>query len=151
MINLRSFCFALALCAVAVPARADEASHAAALDLVKLVMPPEVYDSTINQMADQMFASLSQGGKAIPAGMVEKLKAAVKECLPYDEQLSWSADVYSKYFTQKELGEMVSFYKTPTGKKMAKLLPNLMGEVGKKMGPILQQRMPAALKKHGIQ
>ena len=45
---------------------------------------------------------------------------------------------------------MIAFYKTPVGKKAAKLLPEISGEIGKKMGPIVMQRLPAAMKKVGL-
>jgi hypothetical protein len=65
--------------------------------------------------------------------------------------VNWSADVYTKHFTRKEIDDLAAFYKTPTGKKFAATLPTLSGEVGAKMAPIMMNRLPAALKKHGIE
>jgi hypothetical protein len=107
-------------------------------------------------MLDQMYQQMSQGmrqmGSAgIPPEKQESLKAAVKECIPYEDLLTWTGEVYSRHFTKKEIEDLATFYKTPTGKKVARMIPTLSGEVGQKMGPLLMTRLPAALKKHGIQ
>src|SRR4029079_5400736 len=106
----------------------------------------------LDQMYQQMSATMQQmGGKSIPASKQKALKEAVQESLPYDDLVGWSADVYSKHFTRKEIDDLATFYKTPTGKKMAAMLPRLAGEVGAKMAPLLMTRLPAAMKKHGIE
>jgi hypothetical protein len=74
----------------------------------------------------------------------------VREVMTYDELVQWSADVYVKHFTLKELEDLAKFYRTPTGKKAARLLPKLGGEIGAIFGPLIMQRMPAAMKKHGL-
>lgn len=36
--------------------------------------------------------------------------------------------LYSKFFSEKELADMVTFYKSPTGQKLVEQMPNLMLE-----------------------
>jgi hypothetical protein len=131
----------------------DRAALAASIDLVRSIVPPEAYDAMLEQMYQQMSASMQQAGAGagIPADKQKDLRAAVKECLPYDDLLSWTAGVYSKHFTRKEIDDVAGFYRTPTGKKMARLMPTLTGEVGGKLGPLLMTRLPDALKRHGLQ
>jgi len=125
---------------------------AATMELMRTVVPKAAYDAMLDQMNQQMSRAMEQmGNKAIPADKQKGLKEAVKECLPYDELLTWSTDVYMKHFTRKEIDDLAAFYKTPTGKKVAGLLPVLSGEVGAKMAPIVMTRLPAALKKRGIE
>jgi uncharacterized protein len=126
---------------------------AASMDLVRSILPPEAYEAMLDQMYQQMSISMQQagGGAALPASKQKDLKAAVIECLPYDDLLSWTAGVYSQHFTKKEIDDVAGFYRTPTGKKMARLMPVLTGEVGAKIGPLLMTRLPAAMKKHGLQ
>jgi hypothetical protein len=125
---------------------------AATLELMRTIVPRAAYDSMLDQMYQQMSATMQQmGGKGIPASKQKALKEAVQECMPYDDLLNWSADVYTKHFTRKEIDDLAAFYKTPTGKKLSSLLPTLSGEVGAKMAPMLMTRLPAALKKHGIE
>jgi len=125
---------------------------AATTELMRTVVPKAAYDAMLDQMNQQMSRAMQQmGNKAIPADKQKGLKDAVQECLPYDELLAWSTDVYMKHFTRKEIDDLAAFYKTPTGKKVAGLLPVLSGEVGAKMAPIVMTRLPAALKKRGIE
>ena len=121
-----------------------------ARELVILVMPREAYERSIQQMTNQMLATLRAQGQKIADGAEQKMKDAVIDVMPYDELLTWTADIYARHFTPKELGDLLAFYRTPTGRKAARLLPDLMGEVGAKMAQILPQRLPAALKKHGV-
>ena len=148
---MKKLLVALALL-VSAPVYADADSRSASLDLIRQLLPLEAYNSMLDQMYQQMSNSMKQmGGPALPPEKQEALKAAVKECVPYEELLQWTADVYGRYFTKKEIEDIAAFYKTPTGKKVARMIPTLGGEVGTKMTPILMQRLPAALKKHGIQ
>jgi len=131
---------------------AGKEDKAATLELMRTIVPRGAYDSMLDQMYQQMSATMQQmGGKGIPASKQKALKEAVQECMPYDDLLNWSADVYTKHFTRKEIDDLATFYKTPTGKKLSSLLPTLSGEVGAKIAPMLMNRLPAALKKHGIE
>ena len=124
---------------------------AATMELMRTVVPKSAYDAMLDQMYTQMAATMQQMGKPFPAAKQKAMKEAVQECLPYDELLTWSTEVYMKHLTRKEIDDLAAFYKTPTGKKVASLLPKLSGEVGAKMAPILMTRLPAALKKRGIE
>jgi uncharacterized protein len=145
----------VALVFVALVSLSTAAAHAQggqkrARELVTLVMPREAYEQSIQQMTTQMLGTLRAQGQQIAEGAEQKVKAAVIDVLPYDELQSWTAEIYGRHFTARELGDLIAFYKTPTGRKAARLLPELMGEVGAKMAQIMPQRLPAALKKHGV-
>ncbi len=131
-------------------ARAGEAERKAALELVQMVVPREIYDSMVKQMVDAMSPSLRQGGARLPDDFEARLKAAVLEIMPYDEVLAWSADIYSTRFSVDELKEIAAFYKTAVGKKLARMMPELGAEIGRKSAQLLPQRLPAALKKQGL-
>lgn len=53
--------------------------------------------------------------------------------------------IYSKYFTEKELEDLVAFYSTPTGKKSIEMMGNLVREGmeagGRELAPKLEQIM----------
>ncbi|WP_437676729.1 DUF2059 domain-containing protein [Sorangium sp. So ce131] len=132
-------------------AHAGEAEKKLAQELTHLIMPKEVYGALIEQMANNVVASMQQAGGKISAKDAGKLKAVVTEVLPYDEVVQWNVEVYATKFTADELKELIKFYGTPVGRKSAKLLPEISGEVGKKIGAIVFQRMPAAMKKAGLQ
>ena len=125
---------------------------AAVVELMRTILPKPAYDAMLDQMYTQMSATMQQMGAAgLTEAKKKSLKEAVQECLPYDELLSWTGDVYTKHFTRKEIDDLAAFYKTPTGKKLAATLPTLSGEIGAKMAPLLMTRLPAALKKRGLQ
>lgn len=154
---LRTLALACLLSLLPLSASAEGKSAAGAVpastpEWVRLMVPKEAYDALVDQMHQQMAAAMQQRG---PGGLsAEKqgaLKIAMMECLPYEDLLTWSADVYAKHFSAKELKELSAFYKTPTGKKAARIMPLLNGEVMAKMSPVLMERMPVALKKHGLQ
>ena len=148
---MRPILVAVAVALFLVPASAEaQGSLKKAKQLVAIVVPRDAYERTITQVMQQMMAAMRAQGQVIPADGEPKLKAAVLEVLPYDEMIVWNAEVYAKHFNDKELDDLIRFYKTPTGKKAAKVLPDLMGEVGAKMGQIMPARLPAALKKHGL-
>jgi hypothetical protein len=130
----------------------DKGDREATLDLIRTVVPRSAYEGMLTQMYSQMSAAMQQaGGKSLPAEKRKALEAAVKEVFPYEELVSWSADVYTKHFTRKEIDDLAVFYRTPTGQKAARLLPTISGEVGAKIGPIMATRLPQALKKHGLE
>jgi hypothetical protein len=120
------------------------------MELVKLVTPAETYQAILQQTSRQLLASMQQSGVPLPPDIDSKLVQAVMEALPYDELTSWTVEVYAPRFTSDEIRELIAFYNTPTGKKVATLVPEISGEVGKKMGPVITQRLPAAMKKVGL-
>src|SRR5262249_17604890 len=125
-----------------------------ALQLVELVQPESSYRAGVQQMMDQMVPSLEAqaqaSGKSLPPDYKQRMNAVLLEVVPYPEMKEWSADIYAQRFTAKELKELIAFYRTPVGRKLASKLPEIMGEAGKKVSVVLPQRLPGALKRHGL-
>ncbi|HEY1905849.1 MAG TPA: DUF2059 domain-containing protein [Myxococcaceae bacterium] len=136
------------------PPRPDASHRALAMELVQLVTPEPSYRSGVQQMTAQMVPSLEAQARAtgttLPPDFRQRFEAVLLEVVPYEEQSSWAADVYARNFTASELKELIAFYRTTLGQKLATRLPTIMGEVGKRVSDIIPQRMPAALKKHGL-
>ena len=145
---MRSMVVAVLL--VATPAWAGEKERAAALELVKLVVPADTYAKMIEQLVAAMSEQYRAQGEKLPADFATKIEAAVKEVIPYNEVLNWTVDIYAARFTVAELKEIGQFYQTPVGKKLMALLPELGAETSKKITTVLPERLPAALKKHGL-
>ena len=149
---LSGLCLMLAAAWTTAAADSNKDDRAATLELIRTVVPRSAYEAMLSQMYMQMSAGMEQaGGKPLPADKRKALEAAVQEVLPYDDLVSWSADVYTKHFTRKEIDDLATFYRTPTGAKVAKLLPTISGEVGAKIGPLMMTRLPQALKMPGLQ
>src|SRR5262245_986789 len=121
-----------------------------AVELVKLIITPATYKDMLQQMTDNMLPAMRAQAPNLPPDIATKLVAAVEDALPYDELVGWTADVYASKFSVPELKDLIAFYKSPVGRKLARIMPELMGESGKKMGELLPVRLPAAMKKQGI-
>lgn len=50
-------------------------------------------------------------------------------------------EVYDKYFTEAEVKDLIAFYKTPTGQKIIKILPQISAEMFPRIGQLMN---PAA-------
>jgi hypothetical protein len=137
-----------ALLAFPLVAHAGEAEKKAALELIHQVIPQETYASMIEQMTTQMLQVMPQARVSPDAG--DKMKKVVLEALPYEELVGWSADIYAQKFTLDELKQLSAFYKTPVGKKAARLMPELSAEAMKSAMPSTMTRMPALLQKYGL-
>lgn len=121
-----------------------------ALRLSRLMMSDETYELTIRQMSEGMVKGTQAAGRPLPADFPKKMTLVMREALPLKELQQFNADVYASHFSDKELEDVIAFYKTPTGSKMVKKMPALMQEVGAKMGELLPRRLPELMKKHGL-
>jgi uncharacterized protein len=74
------------------------------------------------------------------------------------EGINDAPTIYARYLTIQEMRDVQAFYRTPTGAKMVKLMPQIMGEVMGNLTPRMQgmmQRINVAftgiLRKHGFE
>lgn len=95
-----------------------------------------VYASTVKQMLEgrtdmtarqkqELETSMIEKSKAFSAKFRERLPAAVN-LAEYLEQSVYP--IYDRAFTEKELADLVAFYKSPTGQKVLVAMPQLMAE-----------------------
>ena len=59
------------------------------------------------------------------------------------EQISYP--LYDKFFTEAELKDLVSFYKTETGRKAVKVMPELMGESMRRSNDLMMPKIMALI------
>lgn len=129
---------------------AAQADPKVTMELVKLVTPEDTYKAMIGQMTTQMLGSMQQSGGKVQPDVESKMGKVVMEALPYSDLTAWTVEIYAARFTTDEIKALIAFYQTPVGKKAAKMLPEISGEIGKKLGPVMMQRLPAAMKKVGL-
>jgi hypothetical protein len=134
---------------LAEPAHADGAKDVAR-ELTQLVMPKDGYQKMMQQMAEGMVQGMSRSGSPVPQDFPGKMLTVVQEALPYEEQITFMTKLYSTRFSQAELKDMVTFYKTPTGSKLVKELPNIMRESAMWASELLPKRLPPLMQKHGL-
>jgi uncharacterized protein len=69
-----------------------------------------------------------------------------------DELVNMIIPVYAKHFTEKEVKELIAFYKTPIGKKLVEKLPLISQEsfgIGEAWGKALSEKVVSKLKAAG--
>jgi hypothetical protein len=117
--------FAVAIaCVVASTALADTKSHRkAAEDLLKLMGVESQMEKSLEQMTEIQI-------KASPqlAPFKDVMKKFYAKHMSYANVKEDYITIYVDAFTEKELKEIATFYKTPTGKKMVEKMPELMGK-----------------------
>ncbi|HEX4340489.1 MAG TPA: DUF2059 domain-containing protein [Polyangiaceae bacterium] len=131
-------------------AGAATAQDSTAMKLSRMVLTKETYKDMMQQTARGIIAGAESQGQTIPKEAKEKLAAVTMEALPYDELLSFNSEIYGARFSDKELEDIMTFYRTPTGVKLVKELPGITKDASIKIGALIPQRMPALLKKYGL-
>lgn len=123
------------------PASAQEGEFRTA---VKILMDKSGSLNAADTMMDQMIPALSQmAPQEIPAsfwtGFRQKWADKSREKL-----VDIYTPIYRKYFTLKEIQEMIAFYETPVGQKLAASLPAITQEgfaAGQKLGEEIAAEM----------
>lgn len=115
-----------------------------------------------NAVADQTLGVLAKTQKIEPNVVAairdETNKIMHEEFIESRFMHEMSYEIYHKYFSTDELKDVVAFYKTPTGRKMTKHLPQITQEAmlaGQQhaisIQPKIERRLAARLKEEGIE
>ncbi|AQX07641.1 DUF2059 domain-containing protein [Elizabethkingia ursingii] len=78
-----------------------------------------------NQVMDNMLSSYQTYYKQVPTEYWNELKKETANTNDFEELL---IPIYSKYYTEKELDDIIAFYKTSTGQKVIKTMPDMTNE-----------------------
>jgi hypothetical protein len=116
--------------------RADEAaSRLAAGEILELTNASGAMKSGFSAMVEPMITTMQQRG--MPVEAAAEMRAAMAEW--FDKEIKWEdlkpkmVELYAKEFTEKELQDLLAFYRTPSGRKALAKLPVIMQE-GAKIG-----------------
>lgn len=104
---------------------ADDASKKEAEILLTTLELDKAFEQTTIKMLD---VQLKQNPKLAPFKQV--MLRFFNKYMSYDSLKPEMVEIYSEAFTASELKEIVAFYKTPTGKKSIKKMPELMAKGG---------------------
>lgn len=152
---MKSFILCLILCltfSASALAQQDNSSAPATKEDV------ERYLNAINShdMMKQMMAAMSKpmhqlvhdqylkDKDKLPADFEErtnKLMDDMFQQMPFDEMMQAAVPVYQKHLTKSDIDALVAFYSSPTGQKMLREMPALMGESMQAMMPVMQKYM----------
>lgn len=59
--------------------------------------------------------------------------------MPLEEMMQATEPVYQRHFTKGDIDSLVAFYTSPTGAKLLRELPSIMGEAMEAMTPIMER------------
>lgn len=110
---------------------ADSNKKAEIEQLLTLMNTEAMIDSMYGQIR-KMTQGMGQQLKIKPEEQVifkkfnEKMFAAMKEEMNWQKIKSPTIEIYAKHFSEKEISDMIAFYKTESGKSMIKKLPAVM-------------------------
>jgi Uncharacterized protein conserved in bacteria len=137
--------------ATAATATSQPASTASIKELLQVGQAHKRLDTMQALVGEMMHKANEQALAGQPADAGEQkildVQAAKFSALMKD-QLSWNSlepvyvDLYSKNFTQKEVDDMIAFYKSPSGQAMVAKMPAVMGQAVQVMQGKMAALMP---------
>jgi len=74
---------------------------------------------------------------------MDKLMDDMIKDMPFDQMTQAMVPTYQKHFTKADIDSLIAFYSSPTGQKVLRELPAIMGEAMQAMMPIMRQHMDA--------
>lgn len=121
--TIRHLFLGFSIFAIAAPAAlADTKSHRkAAEDLLKAMNMDRQFTMAIDQSLDAQIKANPQLGPYRPT-----LKKFFDKYMSWDSLKDELVTIYANAFTEKELHDIITFYKTPVGKKVVEKTPELM-------------------------
>jgi uncharacterized protein len=125
----------------------DDAKRKQLNELLELMNMSSIVDNMYSQLEPQLKSMSTQlGVKPSEQPIFDKYYGKMIQLMK--DELSWKKmepmilDVYSRNFTEKEIDDMLAFYRTETGKSVIKKLPAVMQESMQISNQLLQPVLP---------
>ena len=120
-------------------------SHQAAEKLLNMMNMEKLTEQSTTNMVDAMFGRLPP-----KAQNREALQAFFKKYVGWAALKDDFVQIYVEAFSEKELNDLIAFYKTPTRQKAITVVPSLM-QKGAQIGQSrVQEHLPELLKSIGL-
>ncbi|PSL35030.1 DUF2059 domain-containing protein [Chitinophaga ginsengisoli] len=100
------------------------------------------------QVAQQMLTNFQERFTTVPAEFWDKMKANINA----DDLINLTLPVYAKYYTEEDLDQIIAFYKTPAGRKVIEVTPQIVQEsmqLGRQWGQKLGEKIISEMKANG--
>jgi hypothetical protein len=133
----------------AAPAAAAEPS-AAAKDLARQLAPKETWETGVKQLSAMVQQNLEghPGAKLkYPADLSQRIRVEVEKALPYDELVAMHAKELQAGYSEAELKEYSTFFKTPAGKKWLAVQPKASEAVAVETQKRFEKKVPEIMGK----
>ena len=133
---------------------ADQISHRKAVEeLFVLMKTSKMMDSVKIQTQKMLFKQFSQQNvpeakKPIFNKYMSKMVEIITETMNWDKIKSDMTDLYVSNFSENEINDMLTFYRSPTGKRFIDKMPVIMKrsmEIGQKQSRIMIPKLNALL------
>jgi len=150
----------LAACLLSAPALAQQppaSAVAAARELVELKGGAQMFDPVIVSVIEQTKGALLQTNPQLAKDLNDVATQLRAEFTPRrNELMNEAAKFYAAAFTEQEIREMTTFYKSPLGKKMLVTEPQVLDQTfnyveqwGPRVAEEAMNRFRAEMKKKG--
>lgn len=130
------------LLAAAAPAAAQQFMPAnsherAAMEMIEITKGKEGNAAAIDMIAETMM-----GQNPMAAEFQDIFIDFYKEYMKWENLLPEYVRIYCETFSEAELRELITFYKTPIGQKLVERSPRLMQETAAVSQTLMQKHMP---------
>jgi hypothetical protein len=125
--------------------RAEEEPGAKKSDLRKL-MELTGAGELGRQMQEQLLPAIKASEPKVPERFWTELMAELNP----NELVEMLVPIYDKHFTQEEIRDLIRFYESPSGRKMIRVMPEILREsmqMGQTWGMGLSRRIAAKLER----
>ncbi len=125
--------FAIMICAVVFINIQAQAKKESVIELFNLMQQNEMLDKTFSNIIEPLKNQIGKSGK--DEATIQKSKAAIEKVMSVSKEIvkdilnNEMVAIYQKYFTEKDIKNMIAFYKTPTGKKFIQMTPDIQKEM----------------------
>jgi hypothetical protein len=121
-------------------------------DFGKSLFPPADYERMMDILSETLAATVQpRPGYKVPANRLQTVRAAAKEAVPYKDVVKWCGEVFARHFSKRELEEIATFFRSPTGRKYDESLPAMRQEMNAMTGRLIEERIRAGLKRRGLE
>ena len=144
------------------PARAEDAVSPEALRTAQelaAVIGADTIQQTSAALAAQMWPRIeSEFGGRVDTATLGEMRGEFERSLTKftGEMMQDAPAIYARYFSARELRDMIAFYKSPTGVKSLRMMPKVMADISSRMVPRMQvfqqdliAKIEAVMHKHG--
>lgn len=104
------------------------------------------------QMLDQFFPLIRRSAKQVPESVWQEIEKEFSSDISTGKFIDMMIPVYNRHFSEAELTELIKFYESPIGKKLAGAMPQIASEsmqVGMQWAGEVMKRIQQKLKEKG--
>ncbi len=144
---MRYLLIALIAFTINFPALAETGKRESVKELMALMEVDSMIETIYSQM-NQMFAGVGQqmgikaSEQAVFDNYMEKISALMIEEVSWEKMEEPMIDIYLNNYSEEEIQDMLTFYRSSTGRSLVKKMPAVMGESTKLSQDLLVDFMP---------